>query len=105
MAALVEGCAQLTRDQLCEACDAFGVPAGPLKNLDEVLTDPHIVARGVVSSFEHPEIGRFPAIRLPYRFDGFDDPQPTRPPLLGEHTAAILEQLGYPAAPLQEQPA
>jgi crotonobetainyl-CoA:carnitine CoA-transferase CaiB-like acyl-CoA transferase len=104
MAALADACAQLTRNQLCEACDAFGVPAGPLKNLDEVLADPHITARGVVGSFEHPEVGQFPAIRLPYRFDGFDDPQPTRPPLLGEHTASILHQLGY-HAPVQEQQA
>ncbi len=105
MSKLAAACAQLTRNQLCAACDAFGVPAGPLKNLDEVLSDPHIIARGVVGSFEHPEVGDFPAIRLPFRFDGFDDPQPSRPPLLGEHTDRILQQLGYPPAPQQERQA
>lgn len=102
MAALAGACAHMTRDQLCEACDAFGVPAGPLKNLDEVMADPHLAARKVVGAFDHPHVGRFPAIRLPYRFDGFDDPEPARPPLLGEHTAAILEQLGYAVAPVQK---
>jgi len=95
MRALAEGCASMTRDQLCEACDAFGVPAGPLKTLDEVMTDPHLLARGVFKSFEHPEIGVFPAIRLPYRFEGFDDPTTARPPLLGENNQQVLAELGY----------
>jgi crotonobetainyl-CoA:carnitine CoA-transferase CaiB-like acyl-CoA transferase len=97
MRALAEGCVGMTRDQLCEACDAFGVPAGPLKTLDEVMTDPHLLARGVFNSFEHPETGVFPAIRLPYRFQGFDDPITARPPLLGENNHQVLTQLGYTA--------
>ncbi|PVZ20542.1 MULTISPECIES: CaiB/BaiF CoA-transferase family protein [unclassified Pseudomonas] len=105
MAALAGACVQMTREQLCQACDAMGVPAGPLKNLDEVMADPHLQARGVISHFEHPHAGRFPAIRLPYRFDGFDDPQPGRPPLLGEHTERILQQLGLASGQPQQQDA
>jgi crotonobetainyl-CoA:carnitine CoA-transferase CaiB-like acyl-CoA transferase len=95
MTALAGACESMTRDQLCAACDAFGVPAGPLKTLDEVMRDPHLKARGVFNSFEHPETGVFPAIRLPYRFDGFDDPDTNRPPLLGENNDQVLSQLGY----------
>jgi crotonobetainyl-CoA:carnitine CoA-transferase CaiB-like acyl-CoA transferase len=95
MTALAGACESMTRDQLCAACDAFGVPAGPLKTLDEVMRDPHLKARGVFNSFEHPETGVFPAIRLPYRFHGFDDPDTNRPPLLGENNDQVLSQLGY----------
>jgi crotonobetainyl-CoA:carnitine CoA-transferase CaiB-like acyl-CoA transferase len=101
MRALAEGCASMTRDQLCAACDAFGVPAGPLKTLDEVMTDPHLLARGVFNSFDHPQTGVFPAIRLPYRFQGFDDPVTARPPLLGEHNDQVLTQLGYSPAQIE----
>lgn len=101
MDALAEGCASMTRDQLCAACDAFGVPAGPLKTLDEVISDPHLQARGVFDSFEHPHAGVFPAIRLPYRFTGLDDPVASRPPLLGENNEQILTQLGYTAEQIE----
>ncbi|VVP70889.1 Acetyl-CoA:oxalate CoA-transferase [Pseudomonas fluorescens] len=95
MQALTQACQEMTRDQLCAACDAFGVPAGPLKTLDEVMVDPHLQARGVFDSFEHPQTGTFPAIRLPFRFTGFDDPTPSRPPLLGEHNDRVLAELGF----------
>ncbi|MBV6823139.1 CaiB/BaiF CoA-transferase family protein [Pseudomonas sp. PD9R] len=97
MQALTQACQELTRDQLCTACDAFGVPAGPLKTLDEVMVDPHLQARGVFDSFEHPQAGTFPAIRLPFHFTGFDDPTLRRPPLLGEHNDVVLAELGYSA--------
>ncbi|MHA6195126.1 CaiB/BaiF CoA transferase family protein [Pseudomonas wadenswilerensis] len=97
MAALSEATARLTRDQLCSACDAAGVPAGPLQTLDEVVVDPHLNARGVFGAFEHPEGGRFPAIRLPFQFEGLERPDPGRPPLLGEHTDSVLSGLGYSA--------
>jgi len=81
-----------TRDELCAALDAAGVPAGPIKAVDEVLSDPHVQARGMVASFDHPVIGTFPALPVPLRFDGWDAPAVGRPPLLGEHTAEVLER-------------
>jgi crotonobetainyl-CoA:carnitine CoA-transferase CaiB-like acyl-CoA transferase len=80
-----------------------GVPAGPINSVDEVLSDPHVQARGMVAAFDHPVIGRFPALPVPLRFAGWDDPAVGRPPLLGEHTAAVLEQrLGIGAERLRE---
>jgi len=99
MAELERAVAALSRDALCAACDAAGVPAGPVRDLDEVLHDEHAAARGLVQSFQHPEAGSFPALALPFRFDGFDDPEVARPPLLGEHTDSVLaERLGYDTA-------
>jgi crotonobetainyl-CoA:carnitine CoA-transferase CaiB-like acyl-CoA transferase len=96
MSALTQAISGWTRQALCEACDAAGVPAGPIQNVAEVLADPHVNARGMVSSFEHPSVGNFGALPLPFKFDGFADPQVERPPLLGEHTDQVLrERLGY----------
>ena len=96
MAAMTAAMAGMTRAQAVTALDAVDVPNGPVLALDEVLTDPHIQAREAVQSFTDPVLGSFPSLRLPFRFDGFDDPQATRrPPRLGEHTDEILTDIGY----------
>ncbi len=102
MRQLTDAIAAYDRDALCDALDAAGVPAGPIKSVDEVLSDPHVQARGMVAHFDHPVIGQFPALPVPLRFDGWDDPEVGRPPLLGEHTADVLrERLGIDASQLQ----
>lgn len=96
MAALSKAIARWPRRALCDACDAAGVPAGPINHVDEVLRDPHVLARGMVGEFEHPTVGTFGALPLPFKFDGFADPQLGRPPLLGEHTDQVLrDHLAY----------
>lgn len=91
-AGLSAAVAHLDRDEVCRRCDAVGVPAGPILNVDEVLSNEHVTARGMVAEYDHPLIGRFKGLRVPFRFTGFDDPTMDRPPLLGEHTDAILAQ-------------
>ena len=66
------------------------MPQGPIRAVDEILTDEHAAARGLVETFTHPRVGEFPALRLPLKFDGWDDPAIERPPLLGEHTETVL---------------
>lgn len=95
MARMREAVGTWARDALVEALIAADVPAGPVNDLDQVLADPHVAARGMVAAFDHPTAGPFPALRLPYRFDGFDAPEVGRPPLLGEHTDEILAEIGF----------
>ena len=93
MARLREAAALRDRDALLSACDAADVPAGPVNAVDEVLADPHTAARAILGGFAHPTQGRFPALGLPLKFAGFDDPEIGRPPLLGEHTEAVLTEM------------
>ena len=70
-----------------------------MRDIDEVLADAHTAARQMVREFDHPVAGAFKGLPLPFKFDGFDQPGFARPPLLGEHTHAILtDLLGYDAA-------
>jgi len=89
---LAEAIAKYPRKEVCSRCDAAGVPAGPILNVDEVLRDAHVSARGMVGEYVHPTLGAFRGLRVPFRFSGFDDPVMTSPPLLGEHTEMILRQ-------------
>jgi crotonobetainyl-CoA:carnitine CoA-transferase CaiB-like acyl-CoA transferase len=90
MARLADAIATRAHGELGAALDAAGVPQGPIRNVDEILTDDHAAARGLVESFDHPTVGAFPALRTPLKFDGWDDPTVERPPLLGEHTEEVL---------------
>ena len=99
MARLTEAIGTWKRDELGQAFDAVGVPAGPVNHVDEVFADPHVIARGMRARFEHPVIGNFDCVPLPFKFDGLDNPETSRPPLLGEHTGDILmHMLGKSAA-------
>jgi crotonobetainyl-CoA:carnitine CoA-transferase CaiB-like acyl-CoA transferase len=99
MAALTATLAALSRAEAVALLDAEDVPNGPVLALDEVLSDPHVTARGMVAGFAHPALGDVPALPVPLRFEGWDQPLPGRPPLLGEHTDEVLrERLGYDAA-------
>ncbi|MEX2641927.1 MAG: CaiB/BaiF CoA-transferase family protein [Acetobacterales bacterium] len=80
------------RDELLDAFDKAGVPCGPINHVDEIMDDPHTRARDLVQTFVHPVIGEFPALRQPLRYRDYDNPDVGRPPLLGEHTEAVLQE-------------
>ena len=98
MEAMRAAVATRDRPSLAEALRAQGVPAGEVNGVRDILADPHIRDRAMVQAFDHPTAGRFPALRNPLRFDGFDDPALGTPPLLGADTDAALAALGLDAA-------
>lgn len=78
--------AQRAKADLLAACEAEGVPAGPINDLAEVFADPQVVARGMQIMLDG-----VPGVRAPFRFSdaelalhrpapklGEDDPAPTR---------------------------
>jgi len=72
-----------------------GVPCSRVNDFQEVFANPHIRARNVVEEVKHPRMGATPTVRNPVLFD-HDGPSIRRPaPLLGEHSAEILRDLGY----------
>jgi crotonobetainyl-CoA:carnitine CoA-transferase CaiB-like acyl-CoA transferase len=92
MQRLTAAIAARPRAEVSAALDAVGVPQGPIRAVDEILADEHVAARGLVEKFSHPTVGEFPALQLPFKFGGFDDPSVHRPPLLGEHTERVLAE-------------
>jgi len=69
-----------TKAALLDACQAAGVPAGPINRLDEVFADPQVTARAM-----KVDLGGMAGVRSPFTFSGarlaLDGPSP----LLGEH--------------------
>ena len=78
-----------------EKLAAARIPAGPIQTVEEALTDPQTLARSTIVEIEHPEIGPARSIANPCRLAGTPPLYRYPPPLLGEHTAAVLRNLGY----------
>jgi len=95
MQVLTEKISRLTRAELIAKLDAADVPVGPVNDVAEILADEHVRARRLVGSFDYPEVGEFKALAIPYKFLGWDNPEIGPPPVLGEHTDAVLAELGY----------
>lgn len=77
------------------ALDAIDVPCAKVQRIDEVLTDPQIVARGMVVEQDHPVLGKIRMPNLPFHFSGCDT-TPTRvAPEIGEHNRDIAGDLGF----------
>ncbi len=65
------------------------IPCAPVRDLLDVMNDPHMHGRGMLEWIEHPEFGRLVAPNSPLRLHGADA-VPTRPsPALGEHNAEV----------------
>lgn len=71
----------------------FGIPAGALNDLAQALEHPMVKARGFVKEVDSA-VGKVKVFDLPPRFSEFDPVNELGPPLLGEHTDAILRELG-----------
>ncbi|MBW8057307.1 MAG: CoA transferase [candidate division NC10 bacterium] len=74
-----------------DVMEKAGVPCGPINTIDQVVADPQVQARGMITAIHHPEVGtiRLPAspIRLSRTPGRVDRPAPR----LGEHTTDVLQ--------------
>jgi crotonobetainyl-CoA:carnitine CoA-transferase CaiB-like acyl-CoA transferase len=81
-----------TRDEVTALCQNLHVPSAPLRNVMEVLADPHLRARGFLTDHETPA-GIVALPNSPMRYAGSALRQLQPPPGLGEHTDEILAEL------------
>lgn len=69
------------------------VPCGPVYDMAKALENPYFLERGGVQVFDHPDKPGFKLVASPFRIG---EPLPARPaPKLGEHTDALLREIGY----------
>ena len=71
-----------------------GIPAGPVLNYDQVLTDPQILARDMVAETHHPITGPFRTLGVPVKMSATPGRVHSPAPRLGEHTAEVLKRFG-----------
>lgn len=77
---------------------AHGVPAGPVNAMDEVFADPQVQHLRLTAEVHHPTLGSMDLVRHPVRMTGDGGSSATvrtHAPDPGEHTEAVLAELGY----------
>jgi crotonobetainyl-CoA:carnitine CoA-transferase CaiB-like acyl-CoA transferase len=84
-------------EELIERMVAEQVPVGPVYTIEQMLEDPQLQHNGSFFETEDPETGRRREARPPARFSKTPQEPGGLAPALGEHTEAVLAELGYDA--------
>jgi formyl-CoA transferase/CoA:oxalate CoA-transferase len=72
-----------------------GVPSGAVRTVEEVFADPQTHAREMVARVPHATLGEVSVTGVPVKLSDTPGSIRSGPPTLGQHTAAVLEELGY----------
>jgi crotonobetainyl-CoA:carnitine CoA-transferase CaiB-like acyl-CoA transferase len=103
---LNEEIAKITRGRTSaewiEALNKAGVPSGPIYQMDEVFADPQVRHLGITRRMPHPVLGEVELVGQPIELSRTPWEIRSVTPEQGEHTDAILRELGYDAAAIAD---
>ena len=74
---------------------AAGVPAAPVADVADVVAAPQTEALGMLQPLAHPSIPDLQLAAVPLSFDGERALHRSAPPLVGQHSAEVLREVGY----------
>jgi crotonobetainyl-CoA:carnitine CoA-transferase CaiB-like acyl-CoA transferase len=80
-----------------ELLHAYDVPVARSNTVAEAFRDPQLEHRRMLQWIDHPREGRIPQLGFPIKLSGTPAEIREPPPTLGQHTDAILEDLGFDA--------
>lgn len=82
--------------------EAVNIPCTPVQSLKEVGADPRLLEAGWQTRVQHPTLGLLRMLSSPLQFSAEPTPVYLPAPLPGQHTEAILQELGYTAKDLSD---
>lgn len=84
-----------SRSELLDRLDQAGVPSGPVRTVEEVMTDQHVLDRGTIIEMEHARAGRIRTLGSVLHLSRTPTCTGAAAPVQGEHGPEVLAELGY----------
>jgi crotonobetainyl-CoA:carnitine CoA-transferase CaiB-like acyl-CoA transferase len=84
------------------ALNEIGIPCSPINTLAQLLDHPHTRADQLIMQYDHPAAGRLNCVGHPVIFVGEERTPGLPPPMLGQHTDDVLQEMGLSAASIAE---
>ncbi len=89
-------------DEWLAILDEFDIPNSPVNDMEEVFTDPQVIARGMIDTYKHPTLGDIRYPPSPIKFSDWERPNESAP-MLGQHPIEVLTtRLGLEEAEVRD---
>jgi crotonobetainyl-CoA:carnitine CoA-transferase CaiB-like acyl-CoA transferase len=80
--------------------EIFGerVPCAAVRTIEDMFDHPQVLAEGLVTTLEHPVVGRYRTMTKPIELSDTPGPEPTAAPTFGQHGDEVLAEHGFTPA-------
>ena len=99
---LEERCMDFDREELVARLVAGDLLTAPINDISQVAEDPQILHNQMIVSTPHERLGEVMLTGVPIKFHGTPGSVRLPPPMLGQHSAEVLTEIGYSESDVQQ---
>lgn len=78
------------------------MPCAAVRSVEDVFDNAQVLAEEMVTTMEHPLVGRYRGVTRPIKFERTPGPAPFAAPTFGQHSDAVLSEDGCSAQELEQ---